>query len=449
MSYAPTYLSANSAGERETVFAAPSVKLITFWLPVALFAFALFAAEHSTFYATPGFKDSSARPDLAVEIGGSSLLRQLGYVSLGAIGAAFLLARSPLKLTLNWKLLLLALCGVSWLLLSMVWADNSLLSLKRSMVPVMIFLGSLGLAKHWQPRQLCLFTVVLTSGFLLWGVLAELSYGTFLHGANYAFGGTLHPNNQAINCAALCLAAASLYCGTAPGTRGLSRPLWLAVFLVGLVLLFLTGSRTTTVAFLAAMGVFWIMGASRPAILWFAWGLITVGACLGAYAVEYQARSSQAMLELVKMGREQDTEEVASLTGRIPIWAEVVQDIAKRPLLGYGNGAFWTPQRVLEYSYIHHWEFNHAHSVYFETLLNIGAIGLAVGIATILYARRSAARAFRATADPCYRFFTAVLVLALLHGFLDSNFVRGGFASMLALMCVSMMIFHSEPATDA
>jgi hypothetical protein len=42
-----------------------------------------------------------------------------------------------------------------------------------------------------------------------------------------------------------------------------------------------------------------------------------------------------------------------------------------------------------------------------------------------------------------------VLVLALLHGFLDSNFVRGGFASMLALMCVSMMIFHSEPATDA
>jgi O-antigen ligase len=425
------------------------MQLVTFWLPLMLFAFALFAAEHSTFYATPGFKDSSARPDLAVEIGGSSLLRQLGYVSLGAIGAAFLLARSPLKLTLNWKLLLLTVCGVGWLLLSMVWADNSGLSLKRSMVPLMILLSALGLAKHWQPRQLCVFTVVLTSGFLLWGVLAECSYGTFLRGPNYAFGGTLHPNNQAINCAALCLASASLFCGTAAGTRSRSRQLWLVMFVVGFVLLLLTGSRTTTTAFLVALGVFWMMGATRPAILWIAGALITFGACFAVYTVANQARSSQAMLELVKMGREQETEDVASLTGRVPIWTEVAKDIAKRPLLGYGNGAFWTPKRVLEYSYIHHWEFNHAHSVYLETLLNIGAIGLALGVVTILYSRRLAARAFRATADPSYRFFTAVLVLALMHGFLDSNFVRGGFGSMLALICVSMMIFHSESATDA
>jgi exopolysaccharide production protein ExoQ len=448
MSYAPTYLSAESALGLEATSGLPGAKLLKFWLPVALFAFALFAAEHSTFYATPGFKDSSARPDLAVEVGGSNLLRQLGYVSLGSIGAAFLLARSPLKLSMNWKLLLLALCGVGWLLLSMVWADNSGLSLKRSMVPLMIFLGSLGLAKHWQPRQLCLFTVVLTSGFLLWGVLAELSYGTFLRGANYTFGGTLHPNNQAINCAALCLASASLYCGAA-GTRGWWRQLWMVTFVIGFVLLMLTGSRTTTAAFLVALGVFWMMGASRPAIFWMAGALITFGACFAVYTIENEARSGQAMLELVKMGREQETEDIASLTGRIPIWTEVVKDIAKRPLLGYGNGAFWTPKRVLEYSYIHHWEFNHAHSVYLETMLNIGAIGLTVGIVTILFARRSAARAYRATADPSYRFFTAVLVMALLHGFLDSNFVRGGFASMLALMCVSMMIFHSEPATDA
>lgn len=445
MSYAPTYLSADSAGGREEASAVPSVQLIDFWLPVVLFAFALIAAEHSTFYATPGFKDSSARPDLAVEIGSSSLLRQLGYVSLGAIGAAFLLVRPPQKLSVNWKLLVITLCGFGWLLLSMVWANDSGLSLKRSMVPVMIFIGSLGLAKHWQPRVLCLFTVVLTSGFLLWGVLAECMYGTFLRGPDYAFGGTLHPNNQAINCAALCLASASLYCGA----KDWSRRLWLVMFMVGFLLLLLSGSRTTTFAFLVAMGVFWVMGASRPAIFWVAGGLITFAACFAVYTVSNESRSSQAMLEVVKMGREQEEEDIASLTGRIPIWAEVVKDIAKRPLLGYGNGAFWTPARVREYSYIHHWEFNHAHSAYLETMLNIGAIGLAVGVLTVLYARRLAARAFRVAADPSYRFFTAVLVLALVHGFLDSNFVRGGFASMLALMCVSMIIFHSEPATDA
>ena len=250
------------------------------------------------------------------------------------------------------------------------------------MVPVMIFIGSLGLAKHWQPRQLCLFTVVLTSGFLLWGVLAECMYGTFLRGPNYAFGGTLHPNNQAINCAALCLASASLYCGA----KDWSRRLWVVMFMVGFLLLLLSGSRTTTFAFLVAMGVFWVMGASRPAMFWVAGGLITFAACFAVYTVSNESRSSQAMLEVVKMGREQEEEDIASLTGRIPIWAEVVKDIAKRPLLGYGNGAFWTPSRVREYSYIHHWEFNHAHSVYLETMLNIGAIGLVVGVSTVLYA---------------------------------------------------------------
>jgi exopolysaccharide production protein ExoQ len=142
------------------------------------------------------------------------------------------------------------------------------------------------------------------------------------------------------------------------------------------------------------------------------------------------------------MGRDQDEEDIASLTGRLPIWREVLRDVAAEPLLGYGYGAFWTPQRVLHYSYVRGWEFTHAHSAYLETLLNVGGVGLVLGLAVAWKARRAARRAFAASGDSGFRFAAAVLTMALVHGLIDSNFVREGLASTIALVCVATQAFH-------
>ena len=125
-----------------------------------------------------------------------------------------------------------------------------------------------------------------------------------------------------------------------------------------------------------------------------------------------------------------------------------MKDVADRPWLGYGYGGFWTPQRVVEYAYIHDWEFGHAHSIYLETLLNVGGVGLVVGLLVVRSAARSAGRAYTATNDCGYRFAAALLVMALIHGFLDANFVNVGFESTLAMMCISVVALHGRQAVD-
>ena len=445
-----TYAADLGARQRAVVEAdAASTADVQLGIPLLLFGLGLYAAEHDTFYASPAFAERSVDVDLAASVGGSNFTRQLGYLTIGVVGAAWLLRRSSVAVSLDYRLLFLSLVACAWLLLSALWADNFSLSLKRIFIPLLIFAGAMGVAKHWRPRQACLFIAALSAGFLLFGVATECAYGTFLRGPDYRFAGTLFPNNQAITCAALCLAAASLSCGSLSQPRTAARRIWLIPFFIGLALLLLTGSRTATASFLVALFVFWIMGASVQTKWWAAGGLLVMAACLGVIISENQERSGQSLVEIVKMGRQQEVEDVQSLTGRIPIWTEVLHDIAKHPWVGYGYGAFWTTQRVVQYSYIHKWEFNHAHSAYLETILNVGVMGLILGLLIPLLACRSAVRAYRHTADVSYRFFVAALVMMLVHGFLDSNFVRGGFASMLAAICVAMMIFHRESVPDA
>ena len=129
MSYAPTYLSADSASGRAEASAVPSMQLLDFWLPIALFAFALIAAEHSTFYATPGFKDSTPGPISRWKSVVVVCFANWDTCRWVQLAAAFLLVRPPQKLSVNWKLLVMTLCGLGWLLLSMVWAADSGLSL--------------------------------------------------------------------------------------------------------------------------------------------------------------------------------------------------------------------------------------------------------------------------------------------------------------------------------
>jgi exopolysaccharide production protein ExoQ len=417
-----------------------------FYLPALVVALVFLISEHNTFYATPGFANRTVETNLAEEVGGTDVFRQIGYLTLGAMGAALLIQRRERPAAVSRLLLGLAAMACAWVLLSTLWADNIALSLKRALVPLLAFLCALGVAKHWRPRQVCLFTAVATGAYMAAGVLAEAAYGTFLSGFDYRFSGTLHPNNQALVCASFCLATISLYSAYTVESDKLRRRLWLAAFAVGLLMLVLTGSRTGTAAFLVAAMMYWYLGASRRSKAWSIGALVMLGAVCSVVVLEYSAGTGHALLEVARMGREQESEDMASLTGRIPIWTEVLGDVSQSPLIGYGYGAFWTPRRVQQYSYIHDWEFDHAHSAYFETLLNVGIVGLTIGLAAILLARRSAVRAYYASGDSGYRFFAALLTMALVHGLLDSNFVRIGFASTLSMICLAMTIFHTSRA---
>jgi O-antigen ligase len=443
-SHTVTFDSRDFTGRPARELSASGATILRFWLPLVAIGGAICAAQHRLDYATFSVSEGedSDSLDLVADLGSSTRLRQLSFITIGALGAVLLAMPSATQVSVDRKLMFLlwALCG--WIIFSALWSDNLELSLKRSLLPLLTVVAALGTTKHWRPRDLCAFTALITGFFILSGVAVECLYGTFLSGDEYRFAGTIHPNDQAVNCAALCLASLGMLGGSSMAATGKQRWFWLVAFAIGLVFLLLTRSRTATGAFLAALFVFCYLGASRKMRV-LAMGCVVMGAAmLLVVFVESEHAHHNPFLNLLTMGRDQDFSDVSSLTGRVPIWEQVLSDVAERPIGGYGNGAFWTPQRVLTYSYIHDWEFTHAHSAYFETLLNVGAVGLVLGLSLVACALWSALQHHKLTDDRAYRFIVALFTLALIHGLADSNFVKVGFAPIVAVLCTSILAMH-------
>ena len=432
---------------REFVRAGFVFTILTFCLPLFGTWWMLYVVEHDFANASIDASEDTGEKDLADNAASGSAIRQVSLLAVGIIGFMLLLRPSRESIVVNWWLLGLIVALGTLMILSAVWADDSKLSLKRSAQPLLLAIAAAGFVKHFQPRQLCLLVVAVTSGVLLLGFIATLANGTFLQGPAYRFGGTLHPNLQAVNCAALCLALLALLCE--PQCRGgRFNWRWLMPLVIGLAFLYLTRSRTTAVALVAGFTAFFLVKApfARTLIV------ILIGALLTpAFAVIWlgaDSNTSDLMFSAMQMGRDEDVQDAASLTGRIPIWEHVLSDISARPLLGFGYGAFWTSQRIWEYSFILRWQFTHAHSAYLETLLNNGAFGLALGLLVIVSTTLTAIRDFQQTGDVGYRFIVAVLTMSLIHGFIDSNFVIVGLAPLLALMCMFLIVLHRQPQRE-
>ncbi len=71
----------------------------------------------------------------------------------------------------------------------------------------------------------------------------------------------------------------------------------------------------------------------------------------------------------------------ATLTGRVDLWALVLPYGDRRPLLGYGYGAFWiadNPMTQEIWRILNSYQPPHAHNGWIETYLELGLVGCAV-----------------------------------------------------------------------
>jgi O-antigen ligase len=133
-------------------------------------------------------------------------------------------------------------------------------------------------------------------------------------------------------------------------------------FSAGTLFLLLTRSRTATFAYFAALLFFFVMTmprAKRFAVMGFLAMTMIVG-ILAVLAFDSQQGGHNPFVDAIKMGREQETEDVMSLTGRVQIWQRLLSDAFERPLFGYGYGAFWTPRKIALISQVHDLEISHA-----------------------------------------------------------------------------------------
>ncbi len=320
-----------------------------------------------------------------------------------------------------------------WCIASLAWSIEPSLAARRLIAAGCAGLAALAAARLINPRELAIAALLCSVGYLALGVATEIALGTFQPWrADYRLAGTLHPNNQGLNCALLVMAATYL----AQFSKKYTAIFW-ACAAAGLAALWMTHSRTPLAALVIAESLFWFTTTtSRNRIV------AGIGAvCLACVALffaggEFAERAANA----VSMGRG-DENELGELTGRVPLWEELSESIARRPIEGYGFSSFWTPRNIEDISESQYWAISVGHSAYIDLALGIGLVGVLLYGSIALWGMAIAVYRHIKLPAAGYGFIGVLLLFALLHGLLESAFANPGFVPLIAMSGLAMLAF--------
>ena len=138
----------------------------------------------------------------------------------------------------------------------------------------------------------------------------------------------------------------------------------------------------------------------------------------------------------------------STLTGRTIIWDFAKYEIARRPLLGWGYQSFWLvgpdgPSIVDAPGWVK--TMPNAHNGYYDTMLEIGYVGLALLVVFIVTALHAIKR--MAYHDPARAWLVLSLALFIIvHNFLESTWMRGfEFLWVVFLILVAEIARYGHP----
>lgn len=407
------------------------------WLssPLALTVFVaaatgllFFVAEHNVAMSKTAAFVENIEEQESWSAGGNKL-RQVSFIGVAFIGAVSLLLGRKGNFRLNLPVLLIA-AYVLWAGASAVWSIDSGTSVRRYFVIICCIVGCFGFSRFLKIEDAVFAAVILSAGYLMLGIAAEVLYGTFRpHVGDYRFAGTIHPNNQGAN-----LAIGSLAAFTMAKVKPKFKTAFYFIFCVLFLFLVLTKCRSATGAVPVTLGVVWLISQSKRNIVvgmligfWFVSSIGLFFLVTGFDPIsEYQ--------EVLLLGRGEETG--SSLTGRLPLWQDLSVYIQSRPWQGHGYGAFWTPRHIYEIAVSQEWVISEAHSSYIDAVLQLGIIGAILlaltEIATFLFA----AITFRITKQPAYLFLAGGTFFCLIRGFTESGL--GDPAAISAFLFISL-----------
>lgn len=312
-----------------------------------------------------------------------NLSRQLAMPAILLV-SAYLLWRLPKRgrFTRYSKLAYVALGYVGWAIGSYAWSADPAITRKRLIVFLINITFVYALARIASMLEiallgfLCTGTVALIS--LVVDIFVQHTFAPF--DPDYRFMGVMTANFQAMNL------LVCLLCGL---TLAQSRPRWMMwmspLLLLFSALLFITRARVGTficlgmmIYILLRMAKQHLQTSTRALAICLSLTVLVPGA---VYALGRSGGG--AITDVFMMGR-QDTQNTASLSNRAPLWAELMDSVKQRPLLGVGFEAFWSPERVEKVSFDQGWMVPHAHNTYLDQTLSLGLVGAVLYGATLL-----------------------------------------------------------------
>lgn len=341
--------------------------------------------------------------------------RMAGFACLLLVGAYCAITVPP-EARFQWNgLTLLTGIGLVWACASVAWSVDPHQT-ARELVRLFgfIFAASM-MAWRFDSRTLCLVLTVGLAGCVAAAIGVEILTGGFQPWVpEYRLTGSMHSN--AIGTFGM-LVGLSAY---AFARNERHRLFWCCVFTAAVAAVVLCKARTSLITLAAGLLVIHYLGRPRRDVMF----RVCLAASLLGFAVLGAAtvgRSSFLSLErIANMGRDGD---IASLTGRLPLWSTIWDQLQGRRLEGFGYGAYWVTDRVESFHDSLDWYPHHAHSAYLQTLVDGGIVGLALLLAVALLALRRAAVRVYASGSADSRVFAAWLVAAFINGFAEVDFV--------------------------
>ena len=405
------------------------------WFTLLFITAVFYAVDHNFFASVDvSIYGVALAAEKATGIAEGSLTRRLGYLAFGLYGAVAWLRVPRFRLKVGGLTAAMLLIYLGWAVLSLAWSQDPTLTLRRLSALGLMALGITGLLRQYSGTGIMRLICFMTLSYLVMGVSAELALGMFTPwSSGYRFAGTLYPNIQAINCAGLIFSALAL---TATVQR--SRPVLLAVASAGAGFLILTGSRTALLAGMIGLSALWTL-RTRPSVAVMTGLVVSCLGLLGTLLVVTGLLPSPLGVLL--------RERFAGggvLSGRPDLWAILLEYARERPILGYGYGAFFDPERGLDIAArVGTWAFGGPHSLYLGTLLDLGAVGLACVVGVMLGSVWRSVRAYRQTFEPHYLLFTALLVFEIVDGFAEAEMLSPN-PHLIPGLAVAFLAFGSR-----
>jgi exopolysaccharide production protein ExoQ len=404
-------------------------------IALTAFVFLIFFVTDHHLKASTRWRHATAAQisDLVSRVAKGKRRNQIAFLTLFTI-PLLLFALGRLHIPNQNSLLVILTAQLAWTNLSFCWAENRLLTLRRVIPWTIVCLTAFSLSQVMVFSEVIKLITGVALISLTIGIAAEIKLGTILKGSKYRFAGTLHPNQQAVNCTLLMFG--SLYLVQTGEWSLLPGSVIVAISFAALLL---TKSRGTVWATVAAAG-FWILSQSHiltsgtlrerfsvwPVIVMVLLIVIT-GFLVG------RRKLGSFLIKTAFMGRVSSA--TTQLTGRLPLWRFAMQKARERWLLGFGYGSFWNDQRVLTVSKLTGWRFSDAHSIYIDSLLNSGVIGviLLVWLLSLFFVKTAS------LPSPERSLFWAIGLIVVLNGFLESTFLRPNFFSFAFFLLLSLL----------
>jgi exopolysaccharide production protein ExoQ len=313
---------------------------------------------------------------------------------------------------------------LAWTLASMAWSEAPDVTFRRVVAVILASLAAAILVvrlNFWELLSLLawVFLVSLGASFLVGVALPELGRVPEPRGEPWV--GVFVTKNvlgRVVALGALVFLWLLLW--------GRHRIFWGAALFLALFLLYKSESRTTQILFLVAilwMGTLvlaWRLRRVWPAYL-AALVLLVGGAGLGLVA------NLETIAQLT--GRD------LTLTGRVPLWGIVLGYIQERPFLGYGFGSFWLEETYgIAVSGLAGWSVPHAHNGFLDLWLDLGAVGLGLGLLFLFASLYHWWRIYMRTGSSEALFWLTIWAFLLLYNFTESNLLRSN--NLLWTLCM-------------